>query len=82
MNLQLSQTTPAIEVFLLPFQRAIERAKQSTHCETAALPATCCQRLLSSRFCAAEAEQLEHDLKLVPAPSKGSGWLANTTGMD
>ena len=30
----------------------------------------------------ARAERLEHDLKLVPAPSRSSGWLANTTGVD
>ena len=36
---------------------------------------------MTSAFRRGPAERLEHDLKLVPAPSKGSGWLANLAGM-
>ena len=37
---------------------------------------------MTSAFRRGPAERLEHDLKLVPAPSKGAGWLANHAGMD
>ena len=40
------------------------------------------QRVVTTRSRRGRAELLEHDLKLVPAPSKGSGWLTNLAGMD